>query len=64
MGEEHRLCRLHMSVAGHDRIKMRVGQADQRALYAQDGLVEVADPAKQIEPQVGLDLVVALTSGV
>ena len=59
VAEGHRLCRLQMGEAGHDRGGLALGESDQRRLQPRELGVDAVDLGAQPQPDVGGDLVVA-----
>ena len=62
--EAHRLRDLHVRVARHHGVGVRVGQLDQRALHLRQQRRDAVDLAAQPQPHVGGHLVVARAAGV
>ncbi len=62
--EGHRLGRLQVGVARHDRIGVRLGLVDQRGLQVRHSRVELVDGVAHPEAEVGRDLIVARAGGV
>jgi len=58
MGEQHRLGGLDVGGAGKDRGPLALGERDERALEADQGLVQAVDGAAGPEPKVRCDLIV------
>ncbi|CAM5744773.1 hypothetical protein SHIRM173S_10772 [Streptomyces hirsutus] len=63
MGEKHRLGVLEVGAAGHGRLRVGLGEADEGVLEVGDQAAERAGVVPQVHPEQGRDLVVPRAAG-